>query len=477
MSDETLVDLGLPNGFAVRLGRTVRTIDGGSALVGGSPTRALFLTPTATAMIAQRTVVVSDPGTRELTQRLLDAAMADPVLSDLPDARLGLLTVVVPAHDRPIALDRLLASIPPGLRVLVVDDCSTDATAIAAIARARGAHLERLPVNLGPAGARNAGLRLVRTPFVAFVDSDMQLTPDTLPLLLRHFADPRVALAAPRVLGLARERANWIGRYEDARSSLDMGRHPAVVRPLSPVSWLPAACLVARVDALGEGFGADMRVAEDVDLVWRLAGDGWRIRYEPDAVAYHEHRVALADWLARKAFYGTGAHDLGRRHPLNIAPVVLAPWSAVLLLVLLAQRRWSLPVAAVVFGVAVTRIAQMLQRSRHPFRVAARLAGAGVVSSLFQGSALMLRHWWPLTVVGCLFSRRMRRATLIAAVADGAMEYSRTSARLDPLRFGLLRRLDDLAYGAGVWAGVVRGRSAIALLPRIVRGRKKGTAS
>jgi mycofactocin system glycosyltransferase len=427
--------------------------------------------------MTDRTIVVRDSGTRELTQRLLDAAMADPVLCDLPDADIGAVTVVVPVRDRPLALERLLASIPSGLRVLVVDDCSADATAIAAVARAHGADLESLPTNLGPAGARNAGLRLVRTPIVAFVDSDMELTSDTLALLLRHFADPRVALVAPRVLGLARERANWIGRYEDARSSLDMGRYPAVVRPLSPVSWLPAACLLARVDALGDGFGADMRVAEDVDLVWRLARDGWRVRYEPVAVAYHEHRVALVDWLGRKAFYGTGAHDLGLRHPANIAPVVLAPWSVALLLALLAQRRWSLPVAAAVFGVAVTRIAQMLQRSRHPVRVAGRLAGAGVVSALFQASALLLRHWWPLTAVGCLLSRRLRRATLIAAVADVAMEYSRTAARLDPLRFGLLRRLDDLAYGAGVWAGVVRGRSVTALLPRIVRRNKKGTAS
>ena len=39
--------------------------------------------------------------------------------------------------------------------------------------------------------------------------------------MLRHFADPRVAMVAPRVLGLESEAPNWITRYEDARSSLE----------------------------------------------------------------------------------------------------------------------------------------------------------------------------------------------------------------------------------------------------------------
>jgi mycofactocin system glycosyltransferase len=468
---------GLPVGFVVRLGHGVRLDDGGGAIVGGSPTRAIYLSQRAKAMIVDRALEVRDADTARLAHHLLAAAMADPVLARLPGARPDSVTVVVPTRDRPLALDRLLASVPRGLRVIVVDDCSADAAAIAAVTHARGAELEVLPVNLGPAGARNAGLRLVRTPFVAFVDSDMQLAPDTLAVLLQHFADPLVALAAPRVLGVARDRANWIGRYEDARSSLDMGRRPAAVLPLSPVSWLPAACLVARVEAVGDGFGVDMRVAEDVDLVWRLAGEGWRIRFEPAASAFHEHRVELRDWLGRKAFYGTGAHDLGRRHPANIAPIVLAPWSTALLLAVLAQRRWSLPVAAAITAVAVARIASRLGRSRRPVRVAARLAGAGVVSALFQGSALLLRHWWPVTVAGCLVSRRVRRATLVAALVDVAMEYSRTRPALDPVRFGVLRRLDDLAYGAGVWAGAVRGRSVTALLPRIVRTTPKGPPS
>jgi mycofactocin glycosyltransferase len=54
---------------------------------------------------------------------------------------------------------------------------------------------------------------------------------------------------------------------------------------------------------------------------------------------------------------------------------------------------------------------------------------------------------------------------IVAAVADAVIEYRRTRPKLDPIRFGFARRLDDLAYGAGVWLSAVRGRSAAALLP------------
>lgn len=461
---------GLPPGFVVRLNHRVRVRDEGRALIGGAPTRVLYLTDTARRMFTGRTLRVTDQGTRVLADRLLELGLADPVVDELAAPDECRLTFVVPVFDRPAALKRLLASIGPGSRVIVVDDASTDPDASARVAAAHGARLVALPENLGPAGARNAGLRLVETSHVAFVDCDVVLEPRAMETLLRHFQDPRVAIAAPRILGLDAADATWIGRYEDARSSLDLGRHPGIVRPRAPVSWLPGACLVARVDALGDGFSADLRVAEDVDLVWRLAAAGWRIRFEPTALVRHEHREEAGDWLARKAYYGTGAHALALRHPRDIAPAILAPWSVGVILALLAQRRWSLPVAAAISLVAAARITAKLGRSRNPARTGASLAVQGVSAALSQAGALLLRHWWPLTFVGCLFSRRLRRAALVAGLLDVVLEYRRTEAQLDPLRFGLARRLDDLAYGAGVWFGAIRGRSPAALIPDL-RGR------
>ncbi len=477
---------GLPVGSFVRLNRRVRVKDGGRALIGGAPTRVLYLSAAAARMFEGRELRIRDRPTATLADRLLEAGIVDPVESSLPPGDLADVTYVIPVRDRPAALARLLTALTGrsasfsetgrrgagGPRIVVVDDASVDAAATARVAARFGAEVIALAENVGPAAARNAGLRVVTTPYVAFADSDVVAHPEAVETLLTHFADPRVALVAPRVLGLPGERGlNWIGRYEDARSSLDLGEQPAIVRQRAPVSWVSSTFLVARVDALGDGFSADMRVGEDVDLVWRLADAGLRVRYEPAATVWHEHRTTVRAWLARKAFYGTGAHPLAQRHPHDIAPAVLAPWSAAVVAALLAQRRWSVPVALAISAVTVWRLAGKLGKSEHPVRVAAGLTANGLLASLVQAMALLLRHWWPAVAIGCLFSRRLRRAVLVAHLVDVAIEHRRTRVRLDPLRFGLARRLDDLAYGAGVWVSALRGRSWGALLPDIRRHR------
>lgn len=459
----------LPAGFVVELDRHTNVVDGGRALVGGFPARLLRLAPRARRLLAGRRITVRDAASGLLADRLLELGMANPVLGALPPHPDPRYTVVVPVRDRPRQLDRLLRSIGPGHPVIVVDDASHRPAAVAAVAARHEAHLVSLPANAGPAAARNAGLRLVTTPYVVFADSDVVLAPDTVPTLLRHFADPGVALAVPRITGLPTAAGSWIARYEHARSSLDLGDHPAAVRPGSPVSWASTACVVGRVDALTDGFDDSMRVGEDVDLCWRLIKNGHRVRYEPAARAAHEHRTRLGDWFVRKLVYGTGAHPLARRHPEFIAPAVLAPWSAAFLTALLAQRRWSVPVAGAVAGVTVLRIARKLDGTRHPHRLALRLTAGGAVGALSQASALLTRHWWPVTAAGCTVSRRLRRAAAVAALADIALEYRRDRAGLDPLRYGIARRLDDLAYGAGVWLSAARGRSTAALRPRITR--------
>ncbi|MFF0081866.1 mycofactocin biosynthesis glycosyltransferase MftF [Streptomyces canus] len=473
----------LPYGFVVTLDRHARVLDGGRALLGGHPTRLLRLSPRARPLLTGRGLHVRDTAGAVLADRLLETGLAHPDLTALPNWPQPSCSYVIPVRDRPRQLDRLLASIrhSADATVIVVDDASHRPDLIAAVTARHGARLIPLTTNLGPAGARNAGLRHVATPYVAFVDSDMVLAPDTVPTLLRHFADPDVVMAVPRITGLATaESDRWLGRYEHLRSSLDLGRNPAAVRPGTPVSWVPSACLVVRTAALVAvgGFDASMRVGEDVDLCWRLIRAGHRIRYEPSVQAAHEHRTDLTDWFRRKATYGTGAHPLALRHPEHIAPAVLAPWSAALLIALLAQRRWSLTAAVGIAAVATARNADKLKSTAHPLRHAARLTALGSVSALTQGAALLTRHWWPLTAVGCLASRRIRRATAVAALTDitlETLERRSTTTRLDPARYAAARRLDDLAYGSGVWLSAFRGRSTAALRPRVVRARRTGT--
>ena len=460
----------LPMGFAVRLGPGVRVRDNGRTLIGGAPTRVNHLSARAKDLMRDGTLVVTDATTRKLAEQLISSGIAEPVTALLAPVALDQVTCVIPVRDRPRELDRLLTSLGGAMRVIVVDDASMAPERTARISARHGAEFIPLSRNLGPAGARNTGLREVTTPYVVFVDSDVVIDPDAVGRLLRHLHDPKIALVAPRIRGIDSDDS-WVGRYEAVRSSLDLGRHSSLVRPHSTIAWVPSAVVVARTEALREGFDASMTVGEDVDLAWRLDAEGWRIRYDADVVARHDHRTSLRQWLSRKAFYGTGATPLAARHGAKVAPAVLTPIGAATAVAVLAQRRWSAPAVGLLSGVMAWRLSRSLRAGDHPWRTAGELTALGISANLAQLMHLMLRHWWPAAFIGAVLSRRVRRALLLAAAVDTMIERRRLEPDLDPTRFALALRLDDAAYGAGLWGGALRAGSVRALLPHVRRWR------
>ena len=326
----------------------------------------------------------------------------------------------------------------------------------------------RHDVARGPAAARNAGLRAATTPFVAFLDSDCVPVAGWLERLRPHLADPRLAVVAPRIVELGGAARGWLTPYEAAVSALDMGPDPAPVRPLSAVSYVPSAALLARRSALGDGFDETMRVAEDVDLVWRLAAAGWRVRYEPASLVAHEHPVRTAEWLRRRAFYGTGAALLAdAARPSAVAPVVLAPESALAWVLALAGGRRGRVASAGVLSVAVVRLARRLARPGEapPLAFAAALVARGTGASGRTLARAVTRHHWPLALAAAAVSPRARRGVLVVAAVDAVAAWWPHRERVGPVRFAAARRLEDLAYGAGLWWGALRARDPRALLP------------
>jgi hypothetical protein len=81
----------------------------------------------------------------------------------------------------------------------------------------------------------------------------------------------------------------------------------------------------------------------------------------------------------------------------------------------------------------------------------------------------MFRHYWPVTLLAVLCSRRVRQVAVALALAEGAADWAlhRAEGGLDPIRYLVFKRLDDLAYGAGLWRGALRARSLTALTPTL----------
>ncbi|MBU9763659.1 mycofactocin system glycosyltransferase [Mycobacterium sp. TNTM28] len=463
----------LPDGFAVQVDRRVKVLGAGAALLGGSPTRLLRLAPTAQTMLNGGRLEVHDAQSAQLARTLLDATVAHPRPPSGPSHRD--VTVIIPVRDNVSGLHRLIAALR-GLRVIVVDDGSAVPVAQSEFA---GMHcdvqvLRHLRSN-GPAAARNTGLAACETDFVAFLDSDVVPRRGWLEALLGHFCDPAVALVAPRIVGL-HTADNVVARYEAVRSSLDLGVREAPVVPYGPVSYVPSAAIICRRSALAAvgGFDETMRSGEDVDLCWRLVESGARLRYEPIALVAHDHRTDLREWFNRKAFYGSSAAPLSTRHPGKTAPVVISGWTLMVWLLLAMGSSVGYLGSVVIAIFTGRRIARSLSAvDTEPTEVAA-VTARGLWSAALQLCSAICRHYWPVALIAALLFRRARHAVLVAAVLDGVVDWATRRGNADDdtkpvglLAHLLLKRLDDMAYGLGLWTGVVRERQLGALKPQL----------
>jgi glycosyltransferase involved in cell wall biosynthesis len=125
--------------------------------------------------------------------------------------------VVIPALNEAKTVGRVVKEVQhhaPGLDVLVVDDCSSDATP--RVARAAGALVVSHPVNLGDGAARQTGFKFARTQGykrVVTIDGDGQHDPRSIHALLSLIDQGAVDLVVGtrfgRSGGDARYRAPW----------------------------------------------------------------------------------------------------------------------------------------------------------------------------------------------------------------------------------------------------------------------------
>ncbi|MGI5224591.1 mycofactocin biosynthesis glycosyltransferase MftF [Actinoallomurus sp. CA-142502] len=459
----------LPPGFRVALDRGTSFWSGGRVLTGGAPWKVVRLGAAARPHLAElrrageRGHAATSPVGRALARRLLDHGLAHPVRPPRPGPHD--VTVVVPAYGRAAELARCLAAVQ-GVPVIVVDDGSPDPEPLRRLAAAHGARLVRHPRNRGPAAARNTGLRLAGTPFVAFVDSDCRPEDGWLDVLLPYFDDPKVAAVAPRVVPEA-DGSHLLARYEAARSALDMGTRPALVRPGARLGFVPTATLVVRASTARELlFDEEMRLGEDVDFVWRLADRDRHVRYQPEARVAHTPRVTAAAWARRRHEYGTSASALAERHPGRLTPARPSAWNLATLTLLTYGRPRA---AAACAATATALLAHRLAGTSGRWTLSAAIVGQGTVADAAAVGHALRREWWPLGLVCLAAGGRggAARAAAVAMLAPIALEWIRHRPDLDPVRYTVLRLVEDLAYGSGVTRSAWRHRSPAPLLPRV----------
>ena len=395
-----------------------------------------------------------------LTARLLATGAIHPVYNTLGNT--ADITVVIPTYiTQDTHLERLqtLVNSLIGPRIIVVDDCSPIAVSIA------GAEVIRISNNQGPAVARNAGLAVVNTPIVAFIDDDTTVTTEQLLTLLAHFTDDAVDVVAPRVASALGE--SWVAEYESFHSPLDLGQLPSVVRPLSRVSYLPAAVLLTRTHVLQETgtFDPSMRLGEDVDLIWRMVKENKVVRYDPSVICHHAPRLTMRALLKQRFGYGRSAALLDKKHPFTAAALRA---NIVMLVPSLTLLSGYVSITAALIPLMLLWFSITLRQTKIPFSTRAKLALNGWFSTIRLLSSAVMRVWWPPVLLVGQYSMRVGAVFVFSAVVPALYGTLRNKPR-NTAGYIALRLLDPMAYGAGVWAGVFRERNLRCLLPVVTR--------
>lgn len=253
-----------------------------------------------TALLPYRRVRLAPVSEREYPHVLVLAPIRNEVRT-LPDLLLALAGLKYPATK---------------LTLVLIDDGSTDGSHLLLQSWAEHRnnwHLLRLKPNMGKAAALNVALdRFAQGELVVVYDADERPEAEALTRLVEPFADPQVGgVSGRRAAGnaLASPAASYTA-FEGLVHQLVTMRAKDRLN-LAP-AFLGANCAYRRVALSQAGNFKPGALLEDSDLTVKLARNGWRVRFEPDAVSYHAVPETITGYWKQHTRWARGFNEVAK---------------------------------------------------------------------------------------------------------------------------------------------------------------------
>ncbi|MBN1299703.1 MAG: glycosyltransferase [Melioribacteraceae bacterium] len=239
------------------------------------------------------------------------------------------ISIIVPAYNEGVVLNDSINSLLnidyPNYEIIIVNDGSTDNTAQVAetlVGNRKGRNsvvkvsLINKP-NGGKAKALNAGIQYSEADFILCMDGDSQLTPETLKNGIRHFIDPSVGAVAGNVK--IENRRKFLTDLQALEYVEGLNLPRSAQGQLKQVNIIPGPIGIFRKAALRDaGFYSSDTFAEDADITLKILASGWKINYEPLAVALTEAPTNLYQLLKQRYRWTRGIIQAVRKHKQHI---------------------------------------------------------------------------------------------------------------------------------------------------------------
>ncbi len=155
----------------------------------------------------------------------------------------------------------------------------------------------------GKIEAMNMAIKTITTPIVIFTDANTNLNHQVVKNIVRHFQDPKVGAVAgeKRIETEGSEAAAGAGeglywKYESFLKKLDT--------QLYSVVGAAGELFAVRTDLFGQV--ENVTLLDDFIVSLRIAADGYRVIYEPDAYASERPSFSIQDEMKRKVRIAAG---------------------------------------------------------------------------------------------------------------------------------------------------------------------------
>ncbi len=231
------------------------------------------------------------------------------------------VSVIVPAFNEGPCIEATIKSLIavdyPNLEVVVVDDGSTDDTLTKA-RKLQGKHgFATVTVistpNRGKCAALNEGISKAAGQFIAVVDADSILTPSSLTAAMERLADPTVGAVAGKVVVL--NRVNILSRMQHIEYLKGLNMHRRAQGFIHAVGIVPGPVGIFRRTAMEDVGGYDNDTfAEDFDLTVKLIKAGWKVDFEPGAIALTEAPESLLPLVKQRYRWTRGILQVIKKH-------------------------------------------------------------------------------------------------------------------------------------------------------------------